>query len=321
VADALSRKERIKPRRVRAMNMTIQSSIKSMILAAQNGASEVANAPAEMLRGLGMKKDIALYVSKCLSCLKVKAKHQRPSSLLQEPEILEWKWERIAMDFIMKLPITSSGHDSIWIIVDRLTKFAHFLHIREDFKIDRLAILYLNEIVARNGVPISIISDRDGRFTLQFWQLMQDALGTHLDMSTAYIMILEMMVKASVEFRPWKTCSKHASLTSEEVRTFIFNWLNSHTTIAIILTSRNRLKAASKDRQKSYVNKRRKPLEFNEEEHVEILEREIKKLKQSRITIVKVRWNSKRDPEFTWEREHQMKLKYPHLFSSSTVEF
>ncbi|GKD88009.1 putative reverse transcriptase domain-containing protein, partial [Tanacetum coccineum] len=126
----------------------------------------------------GMKKDIAVYVSRCLTYLKVKAEHQRPSGLLQQPEIPEWKWERITMDFITKLPRTSSGHDTIWVIMDRLTKSAHFLPMREDYKMDRLARLYLNEIVARYGVPISIIFDRDSRFTLRFWQSMQEALGT-----------------------------------------------------------------------------------------------------------------------------------------------
>ncbi|GKF72552.1 putative reverse transcriptase domain-containing protein, partial [Tanacetum coccineum] len=80
----------------------------------------------------------------------------------------------IAMDFVTKLPRTSSGHDTIWVIVDRLTKSAYFLPMRKDYKMDRLARLYLNEIVARNGVPISIISDRDSRFTSRFWQSMQE---------------------------------------------------------------------------------------------------------------------------------------------------
>ncbi|GKB52188.1 putative reverse transcriptase domain-containing protein [Tanacetum coccineum] len=134
----------------------------------------------------GMKKDIAVYVSRLLTCLKVKAEHQRPSGLLQQPEIPEWKWEGIAMDFVTKLPRTSSGHDTIWVIMDRLTKSAYFLPMRKDYKMDRLARLYLNEIVARHGVPISIISDRDSRFTSRFWQSMQEALGTRLDMSMAY---------------------------------------------------------------------------------------------------------------------------------------
>ncbi|GKE88179.1 putative reverse transcriptase domain-containing protein, partial [Tanacetum coccineum] len=95
-------------------------------------------------------------------------------------------YEGIAMDFVTKLPSTSSGHNIIWVIVDRLTKSAHFLPMHEDYKIERLARLYLNEIVARHGVPILIISDRDSRFTLRFWQSMQEALGTRLDMNTTY---------------------------------------------------------------------------------------------------------------------------------------
>ncbi|GKD39086.1 putative reverse transcriptase domain-containing protein [Tanacetum coccineum] len=162
----------------------------------------------------GMKKDIAVYVSRCLSCLKVKHEHQRPSGLLQQPEILKWKWEGIAMDFVTNLPRTSSGHDTIWVIVDRLTKSAHFLPMHEDYKMDRLARLYLNEIVARHGVPISIISNRDSRFTSRFWQSMQEALGTRLDMSIAYhpqtdgrskrtIQTLEYMLRA-VRCAPFK---------------------------------------------------------------------------------------------------------------------
>ncbi|GJX96866.1 putative reverse transcriptase domain-containing protein [Tanacetum coccineum] len=113
-----------------------------------------------------MKRDIAIYVSKCLTCSKVKALHQRPSGLLQQPEIPEWKWDKISMDFITKLPKTKSGHDTIWVIVDKLTKSAHFLAIQEDYSTERLARLYIDEIVARHRVPVSIINrDRDGRFT------------------------------------------------------------------------------------------------------------------------------------------------------------
>ncbi|GJR74193.1 putative reverse transcriptase domain-containing protein [Tanacetum coccineum] len=114
------------------------------------------------------------------------AKHQRPSGLLQQPEILQWKWENITMDFITKLPRTSSEHNSIWVIMDRLSKSTHFLVIGEDYKMEKLARLYINEVVARHGVPISITSDRDSRFTSQFWQMLQRTLGTRLDMSTTY---------------------------------------------------------------------------------------------------------------------------------------
>ncbi|GKE67635.1 putative reverse transcriptase domain-containing protein, partial [Tanacetum coccineum] len=99
----------------------------------------------------GMKKDISMYVSKCLTCSKVKAEHQKPSGLLQQPKIPEWKREKITIDFITKLPRTSSGHDAIWVIIDRLTKSAHFLAINEDYKMERFARLYINEIVARRG--------------------------------------------------------------------------------------------------------------------------------------------------------------------------
>ncbi|GKB38048.1 putative reverse transcriptase domain-containing protein, partial [Tanacetum coccineum] len=80
----------------------------------------------------GMKRDIAEYVSRCLTCSKIKVEHQKPSGFLQQPEIPEWKWEKITMDFVTKLPKSSSGHDTIWVVVDRLTKSAHFLPIRED---------------------------------------------------------------------------------------------------------------------------------------------------------------------------------------------
>nr|GFA98777.1 putative reverse transcriptase domain-containing protein [Tanacetum cinerariifolium] len=108
-----------------------------------------------------MKADIATFVSKCLTCDKVKAEHQKPSGLLQQPEIPEWKWEKITMDFVLGLPRTPSGYDSIWVIVDRLTKSAHFLPMKKTDSIEKLAQLYLREIICRHGVPVSIISDRD----------------------------------------------------------------------------------------------------------------------------------------------------------------
>ncbi|GJW27295.1 reverse transcriptase domain-containing protein [Tanacetum coccineum] len=104
----------------------------------------------------------------------VKAEHQRPSGLLVQPEIPEWKWDNITMDFITKLPRSSQGFDTIWVIVDRLTKSAHFLPIRENDPLDKLARLYLNRIVARHGIPASIICDRDGRFTSNFLKIISN---------------------------------------------------------------------------------------------------------------------------------------------------
>ncbi|GKD87290.1 putative reverse transcriptase domain-containing protein [Tanacetum coccineum] len=228
-----------------------------------------------------MKKYIAVYVSRCLTCLKVKAKHQRPSGLLQQPEIPEWKWEGIAMDFVMKLPRTSSGHDTIWVIMDRLTKSAHFLPMRKDYKMDRLVRLYLNEIVARHGMPILIISDYDSRFTSSVRCASFEALYGRKCCSPIM----------------WAEVGEGQLIGPELVQE----------TIEKISQIKDKLKAA-RDCQNSYADKRRKPLEFSiqgdaklnfVEEPVEILEQEFKKLKRSRISIIKVRWNSKHRPEFT----------------------
>ncbi|GJY19940.1 ribonuclease H-like domain-containing protein [Tanacetum coccineum] len=300
VADALSRKERLKPRRVRAMAMTIQTRMREKIQAAQSEALKQENILAESLHGLdqqmekkegeslyfmdriwvplvggvrtvimdeahkskysvhpeadkmyhdlrdmywwpGMKRDIATYVSKCLTCSKVKAEHQRPSGLLQQPEIPEWKWDKITMDFITKLPRSKNGHDTIWVIVDRLTKSAHFLAIREDYSTERLARIYIDEIVARHGVPVSIISDRDGRFTSRCWQTVQKG------------------------FYGRGRRSGYAKSVALERRDSAFG---------------KKIRIAPRT--------------------VEIMDREVKSLKHSRISLVKVRWNSKRGPEFTF---------------------
>ncbi|GJR52648.1 putative reverse transcriptase domain-containing protein [Tanacetum coccineum] len=155
-----------------------------------------------------MKVEITTYVSKCLTCAKVKVEYQKPSGLLVQPKILQWKWENIKMDFVTKLPNTATGQDTIWVIVDRLTKSAHFF-MREDDTLEKLTRQYLKEVVSRHGVLVSIISDCDGNFTLHFWKSLNKALGTRLDMSIAYhpqtdgqsertIQTLEDMLRACV---------------------------------------------------------------------------------------------------------------------------
>ncbi|GKB05143.1 putative reverse transcriptase domain-containing protein [Tanacetum coccineum] len=129
---------------------------------------------------LEMKRDIALY----------------------QPEIPVWKWEKITTDLVTRLPRTSRGHDSILIIVDRLTKSAHFLLIRGDYPLEKFVGLYINDILSKNGVPLSIISDRDSRFTSRFWRLLQKAVDTQLDMSTAYHPKRTNITKE--RYRPWK---------------------------------------------------------------------------------------------------------------------
>ncbi|GJS64666.1 putative reverse transcriptase domain-containing protein [Tanacetum coccineum] len=223
VADALSRKDK-EPIRVCALVVTVHNNLPEQIWNAQVEACKEENIGAEGfrgegepfevrsdgtkclkgrvwlplfggLRGLKMYHDLSkLYwwpnmkadIAKCLTCAKVKGEHQKPSGLLQQPEIPVWKWERITMDFITKLPRTPSRYDSIWVIVDRLTKSAHFIPMNEKYKMERLTRLYLKKIVCRHGVPVSIISDRDPRFASRFWRSLQKSLGTNLDMSTAY---------------------------------------------------------------------------------------------------------------------------------------
>ena len=133
-----------------------------------------------------MKRDVAGFVSKCLVCQQVKAPRQKTAGLLQPLSIPEWKWENIAMDFIVGLPKTPKGYTVIWVVVDRLTKSAHFLPGKVTYTVDNWAQLYVKEIVRLHGVPVSIVSDRDPRFTSAFWRGLQKALGTRLDFSTAF---------------------------------------------------------------------------------------------------------------------------------------
>ena len=115
-----------------------------------------------------MKKEIEEFVSKCLTCQKIKLEHQRPSRPLQPLDIPEWKWESIAMDFVVGLPRMPAGHDLIWVIIDRLTKSAHFLPVKTTYSVEKYAKVYIAEIVRLHGAPMSIILDRDPNFTSRF---------------------------------------------------------------------------------------------------------------------------------------------------------
>ncbi|GKD91660.1 putative reverse transcriptase domain-containing protein [Tanacetum coccineum] len=183
--------------------------------------------------------------------------------------------------------------------------------MREDYKMERLARLYLNEIVARHGVAISIISDHDSRFTSRSWQSMQEALGTRFDMSTAY----HPQNKGKLAPRfvgPFEIIEKVGHVA---YRLDLPEELNGvHDTFHVS----NLKKCLADPTLQVPLDEIRVDAKLNfVEEPVEILEREFKKLKRSRVAIVKVQWNSKRGPEFTWEHEDQMKLKYPHLFTNA----
>jgi len=256
----------------------------------------------------GMKGDITTFVSKCLTCQKVKIEHQRPAGLLQPLDIPIWKWDSVSMDFIMGLPRTVTGHDAIWVIVDRLTKSAHFLAMKSTYTLDRLAQLYVKEIVRLHGIPSSIISDRDPRFTSKFWRSLQEALGTKLHFSTAYHpqtdgqterinQILEDMLRACVlelkgnwdaylplaEFAynnsyqssicmaPFEAlygrkCRSPLCWTELNERSLIGPEIVDQTSKQIERIRQNLLRAQS--RQKSYANRRRRPLEFEVGDHV-----------------------------------------------------
>nr|GEX82926.1 putative reverse transcriptase domain-containing protein [Tanacetum cinerariifolium] len=342
VADALIRKEQIKPIRVRALVMTIGLELPKQILNAQTKARKLENIKNEDVGGMmvenskdpeklrteklepradgtlclngrsrlpcygdlrtvimhdshkskysthprsdkmyqdikrlywwpNMKADIAIYGSKCLTCAKVKAEHQRPSGLLVQPKIPEWKWDNITMDFV-----SSQDYDTIWVIVDRLTKSAIFVPMRETDPIEKLARMYLKEVVARHEMPVSIMCDRDPRFVSNFCKSLQKALGTSLDKSTAYhpetdrrsertIQTFEDMMRACViDFG--KGWVNHFPLTEVREAQLLSPELIQETTEKIIQI-KQRMQAA-RDRQKSYADSKRKPMEFQIKDRV-----------------------------------------------------
>ena len=156
-----------------------------------------------------MKREIAQYIANCDVCRRVKAEHQRPAGTLQPLAIPEWKWDKIGMDFITGFPRTKRGNNAIFVVVDRLSKVAHFLPVRESITASQLADLYISRIVSLHGVPLEINSDRGSLFTSRFWESFQNAMGTRLSFSTAFHpqssgqvervnQILEDMLRASV---------------------------------------------------------------------------------------------------------------------------
>src|SRR5688572_23084825 len=147
----------------------------------------------------GMKRDIATYVSRCHTCQQVKVEHQRPGGLSQDIDIPTWKWEDINMDFVTGLPRVRGGYDSIWVIVDRLTKSAHFIPIKTSYQAEELAKIYLKEIICLHGTPKSIISDRGTQFTSHYWKSFQKALGTKVKLSTAFHPRTDGLAKRTIQ--------------------------------------------------------------------------------------------------------------------------
>nr|GEW62002.1 putative reverse transcriptase domain-containing protein [Tanacetum cinerariifolium] len=228
-----------------------------------------------------MKAKIATYVRK--SC------HAGRSKMNTKNHLVYWynlrypdgSGRKSPCILIKRYPKTSSGHDTIWVIVDRLTKFVYFLPIKETDTMERLTRLCLKEVVLRHRVSVFIISDRDSRFTSRFWQSLQNALDTRLDISTAY----HPQRKFNPRYiGPLKKC------LSDESLVIPLDEIQIHDMPHFV------------------------------KEPIKIMDLEVKRLKQSCIPIVKVQWNSKIGPEFTWEREDQFRSKYPHLFTNTTPE-
>jgi len=130
---------------------------------------------------------------------------KRSGGTLQPLDVPQWKWDNISMDFLTHLPRSTKGHDSIWVIVDRLTKCAHFLPMKQKWSMDKLVELYVREVVRLHGVPKSIGSDRDPRLTLRFWQSLQAALGTQLRMSSAYCWHKQAWNKELIKPCAWRS--------------------------------------------------------------------------------------------------------------------
>ncbi|WRX08036.1 Integrase [Theobroma cacao] len=256
----------------------------------------------------GMKRDVAEFIAKYLICQQVKAEHQKLAGTLQSLPILEWKWEHVTMDFVVRLPQTQRGKDAIWVIVDRLTKSAHFLAVHSTYSIEKLAQLYIDEIVRLHGVPISIVSDRDPRFTSRFWLKFQEALGTKLKFSTTFhpqtdgqsertIQTMEDMLRACVmdflgswdrhlplvefaynnNFQSSISMAPYEALYGRKCRTpLCWDEVGERklVNVELIDLTNDKIKVirerlkVPQDRQKSYADKRRKDLEFEIDDRV-----------------------------------------------------
>ncbi|GJR36526.1 putative reverse transcriptase domain-containing protein [Tanacetum coccineum] len=220
----------------------------------------------------------------------------------------------ITMDFVSGLPRTPSAYDMIWVIVDRLAKSAHFLPMKKTNSMEKLTQLSLKEVMCRHGVPVSIILDRDSHFTSRFWKPLQQALGTNLDMIARKAKQIEELIHWNLKSVIWSYSRILARVgpiaytleLPEELKgiysVFHVSNLKKCLVDGDILVPMDEIQLDDKLHMI--------------EEPVEVVDREVKRLKQSRIPIVKVCWNSQRGPKFTWEREDQIKKKYLHLFTS-----
>ncbi|GKE77669.1 putative reverse transcriptase domain-containing protein [Tanacetum coccineum] len=292
-----------------------------------------------------MKANIATYVSKCLTCAKVKAEHQRPSGLLVQPKIPEWKWDNITMDFVTKLPKSSQGYDTIWVIVDRLTKFAIFVPMRETNPMDKLARMYIKENALGTNLDMSTVyhPQTDGQSERTIQTLKDMIRACVIDFGKGWVNHFPLVefsynnsYHASIKAAPFEAlygrkCCSPVCCTEVGEAQILGPELIQEITEKIVQIKQTM--QAARDRQKSYADlkhvayKLELPEELSRvynmfhvsnlkkcyadeplavpldglhfddklhfvEEPVEIIDHEVKRLKQSRIPLVKVRWNS-----------------------------
>ncbi|GJU68455.1 hypothetical protein Tco_1254714 [Tanacetum coccineum] len=278
-----------------------------------------------------MKKDIALYVRKCLTCSKVKEEHQKPSGLLQQPEIPKWKWENITIDFIMKLLRTSSGHDAIWVITDGQSE--RTIQTLEDMR--RACAIDFGEVGGSKLIGPEIVQETTDK-NVQIKERLKAARDRQKRYADNRRNLLEFSIgdKVLLKVSRWKGVKlfgKRSKLSPRYVRPF--GIVERFGLVAYRLRLPQEHVGIHDTFHVSNMKKCLADINFHvplEEikiddklcfvkEPIEIMDHEVKKLKRSWIPIVKVHWNSRRGPEFTWEREDEMKRKYPQLFASSTA--
>ncbi|GJV92324.1 retrotransposon protein, putative, ty3-gypsy subclass [Tanacetum coccineum] len=300
----------------------------------------------------GMKQDVATFVSKCMTCQQVKIEHQRASGLLQPLEIPMWKWDEISMDFVTGLPTTQKRHDAIWVVVDRLTKSAHFLPIRKNYGISKLAEIFRQEIVRLHGTPTSIVSDRDPKFTSRFWKGLQKAWGTRLKFSTTFhpqtdgqsertIQTLEDMLRAcALEWTDFKLEIVYSSSPFRGVKRFgikgklsprfigPFEILERIGEVSYRLALPPQLSHVHDVfhvsllrgyhyhplHVASYPFDQIQPDMSLSEEPESILDRQERVMRNKVIPFVKILWKNHPEREATWETEESMRASYPHFF-------
>ncbi|GJZ76090.1 putative reverse transcriptase domain-containing protein [Tanacetum coccineum] len=310
-----------------------------------------------------MKADIATYVSKCLTCAKVKAEHQRPSGLLVQPDIPEWKWEKITMDFITKLPKMAAGYDSICpfhfeslgnplhkalvhsidlstayhpqtmnfrtiIVITRALK----LHRSKHFTVGSFVLLFVGLKLEKYNLPDQRLS-LDTEIAFQYRDRMQAARDRQKSYADKRHRPLEFEVgdKVMLKVAPWKGVmrfGKRGKLNPRYIGPFriierigpVAYYLElpqELSQVHNVFHVCNLKKCLSDDTLVIPLEEIQLDDKLNfVKEPVEIMDCEVKQLKRSCIPIIKVRWNARRGPEYTWEREDQFKSKYPHLFAN-----